>query len=258
MRTDSKWTTLYLHCTPTHGDHLKQGDSLHLSLFNMATSCFSFVFYFGTSAFAILRVFEANPASPLRETKYQQTSSTDWMDKTFSKLLPHLYWVFVPTVKTKNLPGSFVCFHCQSLPLSEWGLQRYWPPENLYCEITSEKLQVKLHLNPKEKYNLGLHTLCSLRIWMKLWARVSFPPRICMCGVQSSNSAYGKQTWNGSGNKQPDIVFQWIWVEMKLSNVGDVLLSDTWAESEICPISIGDDKLTKMQTKMHSGSLWLS
>lgn len=60
--------------------------------------------------------------------------------------------------------------------------------------LGNHKREVRLHLNPKEMYNLGLHTLCSLRIWMKLWARVSSPPRIC---VQSRNSAYENKVETG-------------------------------------------------------------
>lgn len=69
-KTGTGTASLYLHGTPTHGNHVKQGDSLHLFLFTMATSCFSFVLYFGTPVFTILWVFEDNLASPLQETEY--------------------------------------------------------------------------------------------------------------------------------------------------------------------------------------------
>lgn len=46
----------YLHGTLAHGDHLKQGDGLHMLLFAVAASCSANAAAagFGTSAFDIL------------------------------------------------------------------------------------------------------------------------------------------------------------------------------------------------------------
>lgn len=158
---------MYLHGTPAHADHLKQGDGFHIFIFELIVLCSSqtAVTALRTLAFSILRAFPGFPLSSLHRTN------------TF-KMWLCVYCINVDfNEMSSGLPQSSVCFHSSHLRRDElMHRKRRRPPSSLWKQdvhafvclfIWSYIIMhiLKLGLTFAPIWTVKLVLLSSLRSW---------------------------------------------------------------------------------------------
>lgn len=151
----------------------------------------------------------------------------------------------------KIVPGFFVCFHCLSLPLSVWGLQRCWHPDNLYWEVTNQELDSISNPQGSRSWVNTLFALGESEWSCSCGLRYHSPLQIWMCGVQSRNSAYENKVVIEMSSRTLHLIesgLRWSFARWEMS-------SNTGAESVNGLMSIDNaNKMTQHTVFYNSGS----